>query len=64
MATMIMSAGLAEQREHLELIKRVRQHREVSINAQAGCRILDSYEEHCGRLNDYLRLAREILAVA
>lgn len=61
-ATMVMSAGAEEQRAHLELIRSLRRNRSIGINAQSGCRIRASYDEHIARINEYLLLARATLA--
>lgn len=60
--TFVLSGTAVEHRALLEVIKRIAARRPVSVCAQAIVKLHDSYEEDLGRMNTFIRLAREVLA--
>lgn len=60
--TFVLSSGEAAHREMLGRVARLAGRRPVLVCAQAIVKLHDSYEEDIGRMNRFIRLARETFA--
>ena len=59
--TLVLAGSVEEQRARLEVIAAVSRHRPVSLCAQAMVK-LDTYDHTITRMNQFIELARQVLA--
>ena len=60
--TFTLSGNQAEHRDKLERIATIRRHRRVMLGAQAIVKLHDTMDEDISRMNNFIRLAREIMS--